>query len=82
MTSDLVAKTIMEQLEQGFNMTIDLNGTRKNVSFFKFVGASDLVYDDQSLMFFAHGPKYPHKVKIVISLNVDDLYDVQYSLTN
>lgn len=78
--SDIVAKTIIEQVETLYNATININGTSHKISFFKMIGASDFVYSEDSLMFFAHGGKYAHKVKVVITLNSGDLYDVEFWL--
>jgi hypothetical protein len=77
---DAVAKTIIEQVEGMYNASININGTSHKISFFKMIGASDFVYSDDSLMFFAHGGKYAHKVKVVITLNSGDLYDVEFWL--
>ena len=69
MSQQQIAKTIIDQLEQSFNMVV----MGKKVSIFAYIGAKKgtFVYDDNSVMFIV-----PKRQKIIITLNGNDLYDV------
>jgi hypothetical protein len=68
-----IPKIIIQQLEEQFDMTV--NGSK--VSIFAYIGAKQpFVYDENMVMF-----EVPKRKKIIITLNGNDLYNVElYSL--
>lgn len=68
------AKTILEQLEQSFDMTV--NGRKVSILSYIGVKQNTIVYDENMIMF-----QVPKRKKIIITLNGSDLYDIDlYSL--
>lgn len=76
MTNQECAKIIMAQIEQGFNLNVNLGGTVHKISFFKTIGAQNLAYTENSLSFKA---RVGNKSRtIIIKLNSLDLYDIEF----
>lgn len=71
-----VAKIIMDQIETGFNLNFNINGHDNKISFFKFYGASEMFYDADSFRFKVAAPNF--KGKILITLNSNDYYNVEF----
>lgn len=78
MTSQEVARTIIDQIEQGYNLRINIGGTVHKISFFKTIGAINLGYDENTLKFTARLGKGRPNIIVVIKLNSMDLYDIEF----
>jgi hypothetical protein len=70
---NVIPTIILQQLEESFDMTVN----DSKVSIFAYIGVKKpFVYDENMVMF-----EVPKRKKIIITLNDEDLYDVDlYSL--
>jgi len=70
--NQIVAKTIIDQIRQGFKKSVNINGKVIKFDVMKVLGAEKFTYDRNMVMF-----KVRNNKKVIIKVNVMDLYDVE-----